>query len=96
LMSLFVTLERSSWFRFGAMIGALPPHPPSPNCVALKIDKDYRTYERVIREMKAKEDKMAVTFVDKVNTSVMTSETAASEEGSGPVVFHVRAVPRLE
>ncbi len=40
-------------------------------CNILKIDKDYRTYERVIREMKAKEDEMAVTFVDKVSTCVM-------------------------
>lgn len=32
----------------------------------LKIDKDYRNYERVIGEMQAREEDMAATFVEKV------------------------------
>lgn len=32
----------------------------------LKIDRDYRKYDRVIAEMQAREDEMAVTFVEKV------------------------------
>lgn len=32
----------------------------------MKIDKDYRNYERVIGEMQAREEEMAVTFVEKV------------------------------
>ncbi|CAM9409047.1 unnamed protein product, partial [Ectocarpus sp. 12 AP-2014] len=31
-----------------------------------KIDRDYRKYDRVIAEMQAREDEMAVTFVEKV------------------------------
>lgn len=32
----------------------------------LKIDRDYRKYDRVIAEMQAREDELAVTFVEKV------------------------------
>lgn len=50
-----------------------PVYPSSPSIIyplakrTRKVDKDYRTYERTIDDMKARESEMAATFVQKVS-----------------------------
>lgn len=45
---------------------AVTSMPAAHTFCILKIDKDYRNYERVIGDMQAREETMAVTFVKQV------------------------------
>lgn len=57
------------------------------NVRTCKVDKDYRTYERTIDDMKARESEMAATFVQKVSNK----KTATRGGGGGRRKGRVRS-----